>query len=245
MFATAIITIRIYIPLGDFFKLLPSHIEALYPDGLEIKILNGTVLTNVQEPYKIPFAPVQLLIDEYNERVLGTQAKPENLLVIDTNATSTDLESYSTYSLLTRDMLIYRNNKNVVKKVSLQSINNVTIDQRTVTHLSQVFSPVHRIIVPILILGTLILFALFLPLFGLGMLLFYTTILFGIAYLMKIHIPFMKLYQMLLHLVTIPVTLMGILSIVGLNQSFPLRDTLIITLLGTFLLYKIKPLLHS
>ncbi|MBP9751635.1 MAG: DUF1189 family protein [Candidatus Moranbacteria bacterium] len=80
---------------------LRKEILSLYPDELSIRFENGTVSTNVAEPFAIPL-PYSL-----GKETGGHQEYPKNLLVIDTTKpiSSGDFETFDTIAILGRDSI--------------------------------------------------------------------------------------------------------------------------------------------
>src|SRR3989338_10218443 len=56
---TGILTLKLVEQVKQTLAVLPSKLEALYPDELEIRIQNGTVSTNVAEPFFVPLKEIQ------------------------------------------------------------------------------------------------------------------------------------------------------------------------------------------
>lgn len=74
---------------------IKTTVLSLYPNELELRISNGKLYTNVDEPYAIPIP-----------KSWGDMGK-ESLLVIDTSATVEDYPDTNAFMLATRNALVY------------------------------------------------------------------------------------------------------------------------------------------
>lgn len=74
---------------------IKTTVLLLYPNELELRISNGKLYTNVDEPYAIPFP-----------KSWGDMGK-ESLLVLDTSATVEDYPDTNAFMLATRNALVY------------------------------------------------------------------------------------------------------------------------------------------
>lgn len=74
---------------------IKTTVLSIYPNELELRISNGKLYTNVDEPYAIPIP-----------KSWGDMGK-ESLLVIDTSATVEDYPDTNAFMLATRNALVY------------------------------------------------------------------------------------------------------------------------------------------
>ncbi len=80
--------------IPSFIQMGMKEIAQLYPKELELRISNGKLYTNVQEPYIIEF-PKAVKMPE------------KHLLVIDTEGSADEYPQYNTILLATRQSLVY------------------------------------------------------------------------------------------------------------------------------------------
>lgn len=95
-----------------------KEVLALYPEELSVRFENGTISTNVAEPYAIPL-PRALKAE------IGATAKyPSNLLVIDTGKaiSASDFETLDTIAILSKDSIGFHDSEK--NKTEIQSLGN-------------------------------------------------------------------------------------------------------------------------
>jgi hypothetical protein len=97
-----------------------NEILSLYPDELSIRFENGTVSTNVAEPFAIPL-PYTLEKETDNQ-----QEYPKNLLVIDTTKpiSASDFETFDTIAILGRDSIGFHDPEE--RKTEIQDFGGVS-----------------------------------------------------------------------------------------------------------------------
>lgn len=134
IFSVITLSILLLGTVYPFVQKLESKVSKLvtdiYPKDLEINIKNGTVSTNVTEPYYLTIDKRKLedfisLIGKNNDHSISKL----RLLTIDTQGKAEDFERYQTMALLTQRNLVYYND-NEVKITSLSSISDVKITQQ-------------------------------------------------------------------------------------------------------------------
>lgn len=122
-------------------KDLPKTVSQ-FPAELQIKIEDGKASTNVDEPYIIPLPA-------------GGQNDFKNFIVLDTKTPYSEdsFNKYDTFTLLTRDSLYYRSDKNVeIRSASLSNVSNLTIDRASLTSLLNKYSPLVKWLIPLAII---------------------------------------------------------------------------------------------
>jgi hypothetical protein len=203
--ATAVISFRILPGIYEFIFQIKPTIVSSFPKDLEVKIQDGTVMTNVQEPYFIKY-PNSL--DSQN----GSLMPPENLIVIDTQSNSLDdLKKYNTMVLVTRNNLIVRNQNTQIEVYSMEKFPNVKINQDLLT------SNISKIDPYIKLIGIVITIFVFLGIcialmFELLYLFFLALLIWVVVSIKKISWNYSKSYQAGLHLITLPIILQYTLS---------------------------------
>lgn len=237
---TAIMTIRLLMPLNTFLKTLPKHLENIYPTELVITIQNGQASTNVKEPYFIPVSRIKPVIDEL-KNVLGENTeKIDNLLVIDTKATLESFSQYQTYALLTRTSLSYVNDNGNIETVPLKDTSDIVIDKFFVKNLVEKLSPMLENFLPLGIPLVFFFMILFLPSINFSYLLFFALILMVAAKIIVFNLSYKKSLQVGLHLIVVYTTVFSLLSLSGLSFNFPFLRTIILVIMAIFILNKIK-----
>lgn len=241
LIACLIATLVWFKPINNFLSKLPVYILSAYPDELVITTSGGKVSTNVEEPYFIPVSVLNPIIEDMKKNVLGSSTENiQNILVIDTQAAIEDYYNYKTVVLLTGDHVVYFNN-NKLESFPLSEVGPITIEKNTIKSMIEVIRPYLKIASPVFGLVMFVIFYIYISNI-LFFALFWALLLLIPKTLMGVSFGYKKLYQMTVHLALIPATIFPLLNFAGINLSFPFRDTLIVFVLGTFILYKIKHL---
>ena len=111
-----------------------------YPRELELRIRNGQVSTNVDEPYFIPSSE---------------RSGKSNLVVIDTRTpfSAAQYQRYDTYVWLTRDALIIREGeRQQMRIIELSQLDDLTINRRQVTEWMALITPWLAVVGPVLVI---------------------------------------------------------------------------------------------
>ncbi len=240
LIVTVVISLLILVPLNQFLKRFPKILVKVYPAELEIKINNGMVSTNVQEPYVIPLERVSSTLDQLKDVKGVSSDKMQNILVIDTNASVEDLQKYHTYALLTKQYLSYYKDDGRIETFSLKKIDNLTINKSLVTNLINKLVPflnyLALFLIPLIFFGTFAFFTLGQFIY----LLFTALLLFIVGKLISYKISYWKAFQIDLHLATIVIPLFLLASILGVHLQIPFLRLIIFTALGFFILNTLK-----
>lgn len=128
---------NVYPVVSNLEERVRKFVEDVYPQELEINIKNGTVSTNVTEPFFITARSA-----DYNN--LFNFGKDEassriRLLAIDTKAHAEDFERYQAMALLTEDSLVYFQD-GYIKIQSLRGISEFKVDKGSILGLIQEYS---------------------------------------------------------------------------------------------------------
>lgn len=207
---------------------------ALYPDNLEVKIIDGIVSTNVSEPFVIP------LPDEYkkSQSVEETSLGLINLLVIDTKKDFNRkiFNDYKTYTLVTKDSVIYREGGNRITIESLNKIPNITLNKQFVSSIiTKILSysrSLEMFLPLIFFIGFFIAFLFhFIYFFIAGLLVWI------IAKIKKIDLTYKKSYQISIHAMTLGVIISLVFNFLSI-YLFPYCLTII---LGIVAWVNLKP----
>ena len=183
-----------------------TYAENFYPKGLELKIINGQLTTNVKEPYIFDL--------EKNKQ----PADQRHLLIIDTQGSIENYPKYNTYILATKNAVVYpsESKNNRIEQTSVFYFRdlkqNLTLNKNIYDKFLSVARPyVPRIpfFVDYIILIFLFLFLIFGSLFWTGGvmfgLLFLTFFVWIVNLIFKKKYSYGSLFKMGMHAVTWPI----------------------------------------
>lgn len=223
--------------IGPLIFELPGQLQTViketvncYPEDLEIKITNGQVTTNVQEPYFISSCGIESKTDQ-------------PLLVIDTNApfSKTQLDQYKTAVWLTKDSIVYKKSDLETRSYSLTEIKDFKLNKASIDSLSNMISPWLKFAGPILLFLAFI--GIYLSYdFRLIYLLFLAAVIWLLAKIFKKTLPYGQSYKLGLYAITLGLIVELLVSLTGrLTQfhGFPFMFTLIT--LGVVFINYLKP----
>lgn len=131
--------------LIDVQRQAPEWVDGLVnyvPAELQVKIKDGQVSTNVEEPYFIPLDPD----DE-------ATSSGQNLLVIDTKTpfSATQFKEYNTAVWLTKDSVFYQDREeNDLRAYQLSEVEDITVDRNLIKYLTSYLEPWYKLITPVL-----------------------------------------------------------------------------------------------
>jgi hypothetical protein len=168
----------------------------------------------VVEPFTIQFQDVRNLLPDQMKGMLDSESSyPENLIVINTKAAVDDFLSYKTLALITKRTIIFLDDRGELRVYPFQNIDDTMLDKKKVTSFTTKFKPLIGVIIPLSIV--LFFVATFLGELTLyGFLLFmYTLAMLVLAKLFHRSLTYVKAYQLGLHILIVPVSALGLLSI--------------------------------
>lgn len=184
-----------------------SIVNEVVPDTLEIKINHATATANVEEPYFLTVrrSTLENLLQLRPET--NTQNQPQSkvrILTINTQGTAEDFEKYQTYAMLTAKSFIYFND-NEVTITSLSNTPNMTISKKVILGKIEEINSKNKIVNLLTLFLYISPFLMILGYFFSFLLeiLFTTFLVWIITKILKIPVPFKRLY-----------TFVGILCIV-------------------------------
>jgi hypothetical protein len=191
-------------------KSMLAKASTMYPKELEVKVKNGIVTTNVEEPYFI-----KTPTDDKDE------VEP-NLIVIDTKTpfSVSQFDNYKSFVWVSKDAIYTKSQRNELKVYSLSKIDELTINKSMVDQLIAKVSPWLVIVIPVL--SVLIIIGLFIGyVFRLVYLFFLALCIFLMTKVMRCPISYGQSYTVGLYAMTLSFIL-GILQffIKGLNIPF-------------------------
>lgn len=226
--------------MSRFLKVLPGRVASVYPSELEIYVKNGTVSTNVQEPYAIPLTKFE---DVFSDRVLGesTMAGTFNLMVIDTKGGNIEnFKDYNTLALVTEKNIITQDKNGVLNVYSIGSTINLTINKALVSQTINKFSPYLNYVAPLMVVMVFLGLLIFSPSSYLSYLIFFAFVLWLFSRMVKPELSYAKSYQLGMHMCTITATLSGLLTLLNLRFSIPFAQTIFLLVFSYFVLAEIK-----
>lgn len=237
IFLTAIWSSTLVPTLSKILK--PESIASLvnrFPEDLKITIKKGEASSNAKEPYVIK-VPSNLK----SSGVENDISQYENLLVLDTKATTLDLQKFEKYdakAMLTKNFLVVRDSqKQKIEIQKLESFPDTAIDRVSINRFIEKLQPYFKFAIPLMLIGLfLVLFITFLILDGLIILAGAIGI-FIIAKIKRLEIDYVGAYQIGLHSITVAVLLDILLTIFGYH--LPYLFYLVITLVMAWL--NLKP----
>lgn len=212
--ASAIYMATLLPKLPEFVSTAKSHLDTFYPTDLIITITDGIVTTNKKEP-------VFLTIPEV------TDEEFKYVITIDTKAQVEDYYDYDTFFLVTDDSVVYPESddrsysvtsiEELQKEVGFKKIDRNTYEQ----FLAMAYPFLDSIpkTAPFVLIGIVLIVPFIAAVFEFIRNIFIVALLsvitFVLALLLKINLPYLKIFQMGLHAVTIPLILMSILFFTG------------------------------
>lgn len=224
--------------IPEYIQIAKQELTALYPSELELRISNGKLYTNVEEPYVLDF-PARF-----------GDMDGKHLLVIDTLASPAAYKEYNTLVLATREVLIYpdrqQGNRTTTQMYFFSDIKrSVYVDHTVYTKMINTLNPLFEKL-PRVIEITVIALLILLPLFGglfwtsgvLFGLLFLTVIVWIMAKIMRVTLGYKTLYRLGMHGVTWSILFTFILDMT--NQPIPHIFNLIFVLWMGTVLYRLR-----
>ena len=174
-----------------------------YPENLEIKITNGQVTTNIEEPYFM------------------TDCKGAYLAVIDTKTpfSSDKFEAYKVAAWITKDSVVYKKSDVETTTYSLTQIKDFKLNQQLLNSYYGIISPYVKFIGPILLIFAFI--GLFLAYdFRLIYLLLLSSIIWLLSKIFKQALTYGQAYKVGLHAITLGLIVELIVSLTNRWTNF-------------------------
>jgi len=219
--------IHFYPQVPTFIKQTKEVLTTAYPQALVVTIKNGEVSTNTKEPYYID-------ISQLNKFDKGSL---KHFITIDTTANPSDYPEYETAVLVTRRAIVYPGkNSNKTDSYSItpidpeidvifSKINYDNIVNQIIPYIDAL-PTIFIVIICVALFLWPFLGSLFLLLWHMLYLIVGAFFAFIIASIMKVTIPFGKLYQLSMHGITLTVLVNLFLQQFGI--AIPFLYTLIL-----------------
>lgn len=203
---------------------IPGYIEEskqiirnLYPPGLTVTIKDGSLRSNVDEPYYIPF-PARFNI------------KDMNLVAIDTKASVDSFKKYNSAFLVTKNAIAYpdsdtRGSYKVYPFTDLKGF--IIINRGAYDRVVNVIIPYFKYY-PLAVTAVFVFLLLFVPIFGslfsltgaLLYLLVLTLIVNLISKFMKLSLSYSQTYRLGMHGLTFPLIFSLLKSLIGITVPY-------------------------
>lgn len=241
---SVVVTIK-FIPIVGLMSLKAPELANYFPQELTLTIKDGKASTNVSEPYfiKMPKAiSDNKSFDNEDMMINGNDVKDiirlENIVVIDTkNKFDIDrFESYKTAILITEDNIISLENGKV-SIVSVSEVPDFVLNREKISSIVEKVKPFLVYLYPIVFVGGLI-GGYFMMLGKIFYLIFGALLIWATIAVMGLKIGYKKSYQLGLHLMTLPIIVIGILTIIPFNIIFPFLFSIILVLATAYNLRK-------
>ena len=236
-FGASYINNRPYISPG--INQIMNRVSNLYPEGLELEIVNGQLSTNIEEPYIFDLEEQQ----KWNDS--------RHFLVIDTQGTIDDYPYYNTYILATKNAVVYpsKAENNNIKQSSVFYFRdlkqNFNIDKNVYNNLLDMVRPYTQkapLFIDWLVTTGLIFFLVFGSFFwSLGImfgLVFLTVVVWVISKLIGVRYSYGSLYKVGMHAVSWPIIASEITKY--LKSPFPNFFSIIFLLWMITVLFALK-----
>jgi hypothetical protein len=242
--STGFIWFRNLKPIQPAISNIPARLAGVYPEELEITLIDGVVSTNVTEPFFIPVSRLEHVLRDIRDDILGSVSTGlDYLLVIDTGAPIEDFYHYQTFALLTGEYLIYHSGDASVSQVriiSLSEVDDLIINRQIVDQLAQQLTPYTRFVTPIILLAVWLYFALLLPLVRLVFVGILSLPVLGIAKLLKTNYSYLQVFQLNLHLFVVVLTLLSFIILVTGGLTVPYAHPMLLLIAATLILAKLS-----
>jgi hypothetical protein len=189
-----------------------DQIKDIYPSELEVEVKNGTVTTNVEEPYFIPVPS-----EDKNASAEG------NLVVIDTKTpfSAKQFNEYGTFVWVTKDTLVMKTDDDSaqLRSFDLSEVSDVTLNKNRVNSFIAKLSPWLNLVYPVVVI--LILFGVFMLYTSrLIYLLLLSAVIMLLLKLIKKPLKYADAYKIGLYAVTLGLLIETAVNLLRL-QSFP------------------------
>ncbi len=224
------ITIQLTPTLRDQFNDFAQELLANYPEDLVIKVYGGNVEVNRPEPYFID-AP-DMLIDE-------TEVGIKHIVAIDSNGTINDLDEYKTIALINDKNLLVRD-RGTVQAYPLNEIPN---GELTKADLIRVESEIQSILKYVFIVVFILVFGVYIIYYSV----FRTIALIAFAGMISIvgsikglKLGFTKYLQLTLHIVTLPLLIEALATILQVSIPIPLWFMVLTILIGLVVTFELS-----
>ena len=222
-----------------YLQNLKTRLPGFYPNELEIKIKNGQVVVNVDQPFFVPLKPD--LFPDNLAKALSNQPI-QNILVINTQANPMDINKYQTLALLTKDSLVLKQNRNEIKIQSLKEIKDFTLNKTILNRWWQQIIPYFRFLLPLIVLFLFLIVpsaTLTSKLFYLGAISLISWLIAKLVFKLK-KINYQKALQINLQAVTLPTVVLILFQSLGLAHRPPFFFTIILFIFNLIIFSSLK-----
>ena len=228
---TVIFSVRLVPAVSNFTTQIGPRIASHYPDELVATFSKGVLSTNVPEPYFIKLPPEFPLVQGTST---SPSPRPENLIVIDTKATSSSekLHEYNTLILATRESVIGDDGTGVQSR-EYGRFFDITLSKQKV---STSFDTLHRFapLISTALVGALFIFVFLFFAAKLLYLLIGALIILFIAKFRKTPLTYKTAYCIGLHAITPAILVQSLLAVYGAHIPYLFTAVFIIAVIVNF-----------
>jgi hypothetical protein len=121
---TGAISARLLPKLQPELNNLVSQVQNYYPDELVLTMTDGKLSINKDEPYVIPLPKALAENQTDGQQDENTEKLPENLVVLDSQGTIDNLETYNTLILINSANVLYRDQNGKIEVYPLKDMPN-------------------------------------------------------------------------------------------------------------------------
>ena len=244
------VTVAIFIPaIPRFLETTKTVVRNIYPDDLVITVKQGELSINQPEPYKINIPTEIKNLDEMAAQI-------DTLVTIDTQAQVSDYPDYNSFVLLTKDSVVFYDDDTnfsdrvvgyrVISLKDTEFADDAVLTKDIYLNLVNQVLPYLNYLKPLaytLIILSLIIAPFVIAAFGLLLRLIYLLFIAAILWLFvkvaKIKLTYKKLYQLVLHTITLPIIFVSVFKLVGFHLPGVLSFSVLLIFSG-FIIWKLK-----
>lgn len=230
LITSCVITTKITPELRNQFRSFTQEMLTNYPEDLVIKVYGGNVEINRPEPYFID-AP-NMLTEEAGEEI-------EHLVTIDSSGTINDLEQYKTLALINDKNLLVRDRGNIqayplneLPNGELTKADLIRIDGEIQSLLKYVF-----VVVFILVFG---IYVVYYSIFRTIALIAFAGVISIIGNVKGLKLGLGKYIQLTMHIVTLPLIVESLVTILQVNVPIPLWFMVLTILIGFVVIFELS-----
>ncbi len=227
----------------SFLWKVDAELVKIYPQDLVVTITEGKVSLNKPEPYAVGWPTAFDLTSILD----GDWVSYKNLVIIDTRrAVEETLNSTSTLVAISATNVGYKDIDGKIYTDTIAPFTNTEITYNRVLEFLEDVRPWYKFLTPFFVVGVFVV-SFLMMIFLLGLLLIQALFSWVLLILMKVQkdkskkITFIQALQVTLHAVTLPVILMGVLSVLG----YPMLGILFLALILVVIYLNLCPCLES
>lgn len=211
-----------------------NELVRLFPQELEIKIENGTLTTN---------SPIPIILPMDSKSRSQPNMNYDNLLIIDTDGTVEEFESYSTLMMVNSKNILTRDANNQLQTYPLTNLPNMLLNRDNITEKANAFLDVVSstpTVIGFLFLIYLVVFTMYHLVWRGVYLLLFAGLLAFIGRLMKHHMLYGRYVQIAIHTITLPFLVELIANILDISLQLVVWFSLVHFIFALIVLFSLK-----